>query len=483
MAINFENLGSLSLRRKFDLGVGIVLLLAIGFGVADWLSFREVIEDSAYSQTLTTARKNHLISDMMHNAIQTNVLNARLGYLEQDRAQLAGAQTNMKEDKATLRAAQDAIKALPLNDEFEANMAEVRSAWGVYVRDAELAIAALTANDANSEEAVDRFNRQAEVVEDLMAQVTQDIDIYVANQVATVRADTEKENIMLIAQPIILTILLVGFAWFIRRTLIMPIVSASDALFSLSQGDFNVAIGGTERRDEVGALARGIVAFKDKAQEVSAALAAQEIAEKQAREQSARATRENDRREALVKLAVSLETRVLTAAETVAQTARQLQEASVAVESAAQGLSDMRGTVADTSGGSLPGVTVTITNQASGTFREIVSNADGIVLRGHTLWVVQNFTRQISELKLDGDWASGKLVSVTAASASARRRPADRRQQLERQGVRLAVVHVQDHHRVASFDRECTAAHPATIGVGGSRDRSRRAPAAGGVRS
>ncbi len=45
-------------------------------------------------------------------------------------------------------------------------------------------------------------------------------------------------------------------------------------------------------------------------------------------------------------------------------------------------------------------------------------NADGIVLRGHTLWVVQNFTRQISELRLDGDWASGKLVSVTATPAN-----------------------------------------------------------------
>ena len=42
-----------------------------------------------------------------------------------------------------------------------------------------------------------------------------------------------------------------------------------------------------------------------------------------------------------------------------------------------------------------------------------IANADGIVLRGHRLWVVQNFARQISELKLDGDWGSGKLVSVT----------------------------------------------------------------------
>jgi Cu-Zn family superoxide dismutase len=47
-----------------------------------------------------------------------------------------------------------------------------------------------------------------------------------------------------------------------------------------------------------------------------------------------------------------------------------------------------------------------------------IVNADGIVLRGHTLWVVQNFTRQVSELKLAGDWASAQLVSVTPTPAN-----------------------------------------------------------------
>ncbi len=47
-----------------------------------------------------------------------------------------------------------------------------------------------------------------------------------------------------------------------------------------------------------------------------------------------------------------------------------------------------------------------------------IVNADGIVLRGHTLWVVQNFSRQISELALDGNWDSGKLVSVTPTPAN-----------------------------------------------------------------
>ena len=44
---------------------------------------------------------------------------------------------------------------------------------------------------------------------------------------------------------------------------------------------------------------------------------------------------------------------------------------------AQQGTSEMRGRVADAQGGALPGVSVILTNQANGTFRETISSADG----------------------------------------------------------------------------------------------------------
>lgn len=46
-----------------------------------------------------------------------------------------------------------------------------------------------------------------------------------------------------------------------------------------------------------------------------------------------------------------------------------------------------------------------------------IVNADGIVLRGHTLWVVQNFSRQITELALDGHGSEARVVSVTPTPA------------------------------------------------------------------
>ena len=46
-----------------------------------------------------------------------------------------------------------------------------------------------------------------------------------------------------------------------------------------------------------------------------------------------------------------------------------------------------------------------------------LTNADGIVLRGHHLWVVQNFLRQITELRLAGDHSSARPVETMATPA------------------------------------------------------------------
>jgi len=44
-------------------------------------------------------------------------------------------------------------------------------------------------------------------------------------------------------------------------------------------------------------------------------------------------------------------------------------------------------------------------------------NADGIVLQGHHLYVVQNFSRQITKLRLSGDWSSAEVDDVLATPA------------------------------------------------------------------
>lgn len=47
-----------------------------------------------------------------------------------------------------------------------------------------------------------------------------------------------------------------------------------------------------------------------------------------------------------------------------------------------------------------------------------IVNADGIVLKGRTLWVIQNFTRQISEFRLGRDFTSAGLRDVDTTPAT-----------------------------------------------------------------
>jgi sugar lactone lactonase YvrE len=63
-----------------------------------------------------------------------------------------------------------------------------------------------------------------------------------------------------------------------------------------------------------------------------------------------------------------------------------------------------------------------LTDPATGMTTEIdlggasVPNADGLVLRGNRLYVVQNFNNQITVLQLSGDWTSGTIINTITDS-------------------------------------------------------------------
>lgn len=68
---------------------------------------------------------------------------------------------------------------------------------------------------------------------------------------------------------------------------------------------------------------------------------------------------------------------------------------------------------------------------------ETVPNADGILLDGPRLWVVQNFLNQVAEVRLAADYRSGEVVSITTNDNF--RVPTT----VARQGNTLAVVNAR----------------------------------------
>lgn len=333
--INFSA-RSLSLGRSFDLGVILVIALILIFSAWNWSSFQAVVAKNNNAETLSMVMREHQLADMMHDAIQADVLAARIANSENDPAAMARAKASLAESLAKLRSAQEQIADARLAEDIAREMAQLRETWTGYVAATEKVTAAIERDDPQLPEIIRAFNSSAEAVEDVMEQGTVQLEARLAEENLAVTAVAKRAGVQFAMQPLILMAILVAAAWLARRTIVQPVVRSAKALFALSNGDDDVVLQDTDRRDEIGDLARAILAFKAKADEASAALKAQRAAEAQARDADGRAIREADRRETLVRLAVALETRVLSAAETVAQTARQLQDASQNVEDAAR---------------------------------------------------------------------------------------------------------------------------------------------------
>jgi methyl-accepting chemotaxis protein len=311
------------------------LLTAI-FSTTNWSGFRTMREQSARAETLAAAMREHQTADMMHDAIHADILSTRLALAEGNVDARNRAQVSLTQNFTVLRGTQERIADLPLEPEVKRDMAKLRREWTRYVTTAETAWAALAAKSERAPMIVRDFNRDAERVETMMGQATDILNSRLNAENAALNEVATRVSRLIALQPLVLSIILLVAAWLMQRSVIRPLIGSARALFALSQGRADVDVEGTERRNEMGDLARGINAFKAKAEEVAAALAAQSKAEAQSRAETARASRETDRNEALVQLAMSLENRVLHAAEAVAATARQLQGAALAVEAAAR---------------------------------------------------------------------------------------------------------------------------------------------------
>jgi methyl-accepting chemotaxis protein/HAMP domain-containing protein len=331
-----EPLGRIRLGGRFLIGVALIILLSIAFSVANWLTYRQTITQTAMLENVGLAFAEHQRADRVHVAIEVDLLTARLAHSRDDSAAIADAGEKLRMHFQDLRRTQDAIRRIALDEALGRKFAALTGEWTDYITAAEQAHAALAADSPRAAELGRRFDNSASTVTAVMGQASDEFAIAHADQLRNVRTTAQRAETLFAMQPLALLVILAFGAWVTRETVIKPVSAMGDALLALSRGDQVDSLPGMERTDEVGDLARGIAAFRARADEVSAALAAQRAAETKAVQADERAERENDRREALVRLAVSLETRVQTAAQAVAGTAGRVRDAAVAVEVAAK---------------------------------------------------------------------------------------------------------------------------------------------------
>jgi methyl-accepting chemotaxis protein len=133
------------------------------------------------------------------------------------------------------------------------------------------------------------------------------------------------------------TLAVMVFGVFVARTgIAKPITQMSGAMQDLANGNLNIAVTGTERRDEVGELARSLQVFKENA------LTAQRLGEEAAAENRAKVERA-ERRDGLIK---AFEHKVSALVQALSAAAVEMQATSQSMSSSAEQTNQISATVA-----------------------------------------------------------------------------------------------------------------------------------------
>lgn len=154
-----------------------------------------------------------------------------------------------------------------------------------------------------------------------------------------------------LTQVLIVMLIATILGFLVARSISKPISGMTSTMQNLAKGQLNVAIPGTERHDEIGAMAASVQVFKDNAIETKRLQEEQVLAEARATEEKKRLMQElADQFDAQVSgtiqsLAVAAE-KLQTASQNMDQTAVQTQESSNSVAAAAEETSANVSTVA-----------------------------------------------------------------------------------------------------------------------------------------
>ncbi len=277
--------GMLIRQKVLTLGAltfGLVLAIA---GTGFW-STGSLVGTMKEAGAISTALRNQLEADMMHDALRGDVLTALLAAEQGERAARDAVLAELGEHVERFRSRLAANTALPLPAAVAQALAEVDAPLAAYIEQAQ-SVARLAFEDRPA--ALARFASFAESfkrLEDAMADVSEQISA-AARRAEAGGVETQAFARTLLAGAGALGALAaLAITILISRAVVRPLGRMAAAMGRLAEGDTAVEIPGHGRRDEIGAMADAVQVFRDNAV-ARARLEAEQAAERQAKEQRA----------------------------------------------------------------------------------------------------------------------------------------------------------------------------------------------------
>ena len=252
-----------SIKTSINLAGAMVVALGLasaGVGLLISFSLSHALEASARTGAML---RNHMEADMMHDALHSDVLAAVMSADPANGISIGDVKKDLEDHVQTFEAALDANGALVRTPEERQALADLKTPLEAYVGAARAIIEQAETDPAGAKAAMPGFKSQFSTLEDLMEAAGDKIEASAQTASDKAISKSRRSHILMFAVLGAAGAFALGLVFLARRILVEPIVAVTRATDRLAGGDLTVTPPYAERRDEIGAMARALGAFKE----------------------------------------------------------------------------------------------------------------------------------------------------------------------------------------------------------------------------
>jgi methyl-accepting chemotaxis protein len=249
-------------KRFLIAGIIAIVALAAVSALGIW-GTGEAAKGSAQINTISTAIRNHMEADMMHDALRADVLYA----LREGKAGNKDAQASIAADTAdhikNFEDHIDANKAIELPAEARQALDDIGPALPSYIEAAKKMVAEAFVDNYAAQRGFDDFMKVFSTLEEKMGATSDAIQ----HSADVIQADVDRHvRTLLITLALVIAvsvIAVVGVLTVTARAVVGPVKAMTSAMGRLAAGDLSTEIPGRERSDEIGAMAGALEILKE----------------------------------------------------------------------------------------------------------------------------------------------------------------------------------------------------------------------------
>jgi methyl-accepting chemotaxis protein len=249
-------------KRFLIAGIIAIVALAAVSVLGVW-GTREATKGSAQINTISTAIRNHMEADMMHDALRADVLYALREGKAGNKNSKAGIAADVADHVKNFEEHIDANKAIELPPEARQALDDIGPALPAYIEAAKKLSDQAFVDNYAAQRGFDDFMKVFTTLEEKMGATSDAIQHSASVIQDDIHSKTRVLFLLLAIVIAVSAVAVVGVLTLTARSVVRPVKAMTSAMSRLAAGDLSTEIPGRERSDEIGAMAGALEILKE----------------------------------------------------------------------------------------------------------------------------------------------------------------------------------------------------------------------------